>query len=192
LQESKTNIDICAFFGSPRADGYSSKMHEAFLSKAHNKVVRRFHIYEMKINPCMGCHFCKKNLSCYQKDDMSEIYDTVKSSNLLTFSFPLYFSSIPGPMKTMIDRFQLLWEESNRGIYPLKNQRAMSFISAGSEYKDMLLPSVKILTHLMNSIEGEYLRDESFLCNGLDKENGNEKFKRILSDIEDRPDRDDR
>ena len=185
MPESKTNIDICAFFGSPKNDGYSSKMHNAFLSRAYNKVIRRFYIYEMKINPCRGCQFCKDNDFCYQKDDMGEIYESVRNSRLLTFSFPLYFSSIPGPMKTVIDRFQLLWEESNHGIYPLKNQTAISFISAGSNYTEMFYPSEKILAHIMNSIEGKYWRSKSFFCNDLDNNGGEEKFKGILSLIND-------
>jgi multimeric flavodoxin WrbA len=159
-------------------------MHDAFLSKAHNEVVRRFYIHEMKINPCTGCRFCKENLFCRQKDDMQEIYESVKNAKLLTFSFPLYFSSIPGPMKTMIDRFQLLWEESNRGMYPSKNQASISFISAGSDYKEMFLSSAKILSHIMNSIEGKYWNDKSFFCNGLDEENGDDHLIKILSVID--------
>jgi len=159
-------------------------MHDVFLSSAHNMIVRRFYIYEMKINPCMGCRFCQKNVSCCQNDDMTEIYNSVRNSKVLTFSFPLYFSSIPGPMKTMIDRFQLLWVESQHDIYPSKNQEAISFISAGSAYNDMLLPSEKILSHLMNSIQGKYMKNKSFLCNGLDEENNEEKFHNILTIIE--------
>jgi len=114
---------------------------------------------------------------------MSLIIESVLSSDVITFSFPLYFSSIPGPMKTMIDRFQVLWEASRRGEYPVKDQRGLAFVTAGSEYSGMFAPSTTILRHLMNSLGGSFCVDESILCPGLDTDKGLASYRKILEDV---------
>ncbi|HEY1406047.1 MAG TPA: flavodoxin family protein, partial [Spirochaetota bacterium] len=167
----KPDTKIAAFFGSPRKNGFSSRLHEAVLSAAHDQV-RRFYIHEMKILPCTGCGHCRSQISCIHNDDMNEIYDAVLSSSILSFSFPLYFSSIPGPLKTMIDRFQPFWEAARREEYPACGQTASVFITAGSRYKDMFLPSTTIIRHLMNSIHGTFSSERSIYCSNLDGEDG--------------------
>lgn len=175
----KTGKHISAFFGSPRKNGYSSSLHEAAISTACG-TVRRFYLYDMNIRPCTGCGYCREKSKCSIHDDMSLVIESVLSSDVLSFSFPLYFSSIPGSMKTMIDRFQVLWEASRRGEYSVKGQRSLAFVTAGSEYGEMFTPSKTILRHLMRSLEGEFCADESIYCPGMDTDEGIASYRKIL------------
>jgi multimeric flavodoxin WrbA len=114
---------------------------------------------------------------------MDQIYKSVLESEFISFSFPLYFSSIPGPLKTVIDRFQPFWELSRQGLYPTKGQSGVAFVTAGSEYKEMFTPSQTILRHLMNSINGSFDKEKSIFCAGLDTEEGMANYQKVLLQI---------
>jgi multimeric flavodoxin WrbA len=178
----KPGMSVSAFFGSPRKDGYSSGLHEAVLSAACVSV-RRFYLYEMNINPCLGCGECRERMVCVHNDDMNRVIESVLSSDILSFSFPLYFTSAPGPLKTMIDRFQVLWEASKRGECPVNGQTGIAFITAGSDYPEMFCPSKTILRHLMRSIEGSFNDEASIYCSGLDNDIGIESYRKIRTGI---------
>lgn len=178
----KTGKNITAFFGSPRKNGFSSSLHEAAISTACGSV-RRFYLYDMNIRPCTGCGYCRYNNACVIHDDMGIIIRSVISSDVVSFSFPLYFTSIPGPMKTMIDRFQVLWEAARRGEYPAEGQRSLAYITAGSEYNEMFQPSMTILRHLLKSLGGSFSVDESVLCPGMDSEKGVASYRKRLDAV---------
>ncbi len=178
----KPRVSVSAFFGSPRKDGYSSGLHEAVLSAACVSV-RRFYLYEMNIKPCLGCGLCREKMVCVHNDDMNCVIESVLTSDILSFSFPLYFTSAPGPLKTMIDRFQILWESSKRGEYPVHGQTGVAFVTAGSDYKEMFNPSKIILRHLMRSIEGSFDEDSSIFCPGMDSDNGISSYRKTCDDV---------
>ncbi len=54
---------------------------------------------------CRGCLTCMRNGgACVIRDDMEEILGQILSSDLLLFSFPLYYFGIPAPLKALLDR----------------------------------------------------------------------------------------
>ena len=110
---------------------------------------------------------------------MTHVYEAIRGAQLVVFSSPLYFSSLPSQMKAVIDRCQLLWSEARRGAYPAKNQTGMALLTAGSEYKDMFTGSLAVLRHLMNSLGGR-LSGQRILCPGLDSCEGRDNFSRLL------------
>ena len=72
-----------------------------------------------KINYCLGCNTCQKNGgTCVYKDDVPEILEKMIKADIIVLASPIYFYSITGQMKTLIDRsyakFNLL---SNKGFY---------------------------------------------------------------------------
>jgi multimeric flavodoxin WrbA len=183
LPESRKTINngnTVAVFGSPRKNGFSSRLHEAYLSAAHGEV-RRFYIENMDIHPCNGCLCCAESFRCVYQDSMNDFFDALRPASIVTFSFPLYFSAMPGSVKTMIDRFQPLWEESRIGkpsCRPGIDGRA--FITAGSAYRNMFQPSITILRHLLHSIGGQFNRNDSIFCKNLDSAGGVEIFNRQI------------
>ena len=62
---------------------------------------------EWTIKNCTGCHKCINKLEhdCVLKDDMTKVvYDKLKSADQIVIVSPIYMSSIPGGLKTMLDR----------------------------------------------------------------------------------------
>ncbi|MCL1833626.1 MAG: flavodoxin family protein, partial [Leptospirales bacterium] len=82
--------------------------------------------YQTNIKPCTGCGYCASKLQCSIDDGMSGIYTLIKEADIISVSSPLYFSSFPAPLKTIIDRCQLLWEEKKNNM-PMKKKRGFFF-----------------------------------------------------------------
>ena len=58
-----------------------------------------------KINYCLGCNTCQKNGgTCVYKDDVPEILEKMIKADIIVLASPIYFYSITGQMKTLIDR----------------------------------------------------------------------------------------
>lgn len=58
-----------------------------------------------KINFCLGCNTCQRNGgTCVYKDDAIEITDKMIKADVIVLASPVYFYSITGQMKTVIDR----------------------------------------------------------------------------------------
>jgi multimeric flavodoxin WrbA len=144
--------------------------------------VYRRYIPEMNITPCTGCLSCAKTGSCVFHDDMTDLISDIAASSLVTFSFPLYFTSLPGPLKNMIDRLQPVWQE-NRLPAAEKRERALSsiaFITAGSSYNDMFGPSVRILSHAVKTLGGSFDREHSVFCENTDSPDSPYLYKKAL------------
>lgn len=60
------------------------------------------------INYCDGCLKCEEAGLCVKMDDMQSIYSKILDADLLLFSTPVYFDSIPGSLKNFLDRLNPL------------------------------------------------------------------------------------
>lgn len=58
-----------------------------------------------KINYCLGCNTCQRNGGiCVYKYDVTEILEKMINADVIVLASPIYFYSISGQMKTLIDR----------------------------------------------------------------------------------------
>jgi multimeric flavodoxin WrbA len=90
-------------FSSPNKNGKTMKFLKKKLDVSDADFV---FVYEKKINPCVGCDFCKVSKRCKFVDDMAEIYKIFEESECIVFASPIYNFSFPSPMKAIIDRSQ--------------------------------------------------------------------------------------
>jgi multimeric flavodoxin WrbA len=122
-------LNLLAFTGSPRKESKSTKLHNEFLDPfvKNGSKVDIINAYQTNINPCMGCGHCASKSQCSFSDEMSDIYSLIKEADIISVSSPLYFSSFPAPLKTVIDRCQLLWEMKKNNI-PIKKKRGFFFV----------------------------------------------------------------
>ena len=104
------NMNILVLNGSPRGSRSNSlKLTNAFLdgftsvSKAETEIIE---IYKLNLHPCLGCFSCwnKTPGRCVIDDDMKGIIDKIISADMVIFSFPLYYFSLPSQLKMLIDR----------------------------------------------------------------------------------------
>lgn len=74
---------------------------------------------DRRIGYCTACDACQKNGgSCVQQDDMAEILDKRINADVIVMATPVYFYSMNGQMKTLIDRTYARYTAiSNKEIY---------------------------------------------------------------------------
>lgn len=83
-----------------------------------NEVVEIF-INDKNINYCKACAYCERHKGeCSQHDDMAEIISEILKSDVVVFSSPVYFYSISGQIKILIDRLVTIYRQiTNKEIY---------------------------------------------------------------------------
>jgi len=102
-----------AFLGSPRKDGNT----ELLLNEAVRGVesaggsVRIFRLNLMKLKPCQDCGGCEETGICILNDDMTGIYQEIRSADRIILASPVFFFALSAQSKIMIDRCQSFWCE---------------------------------------------------------------------------------
>lgn len=142
---------VLAVFGSPRKNGISATIHEAFLEGGEFSHITRIHVYDLSIQPCTACGKCKELLYCPICDDMTNLYHLIDACDIMSISTPIYFSSPPAPLKAMIDRCQPFWERKCRE--GKRNTLKQGFLIAvgGSNYANMFMSTRQIMRHFFQT-----------------------------------------
>ncbi|MBI9105403.1 MAG: flavodoxin family protein [Spirochaetales bacterium] len=100
---------ITAFDGSPRKNGNSRMLLNAFIAgaKEKNSDIKIYKTDEMDIKPCRGCLMCNTlKLCAIRKDNWQDIADRIAGSDILVFSSPIYFHHTTASMKRLLDRLR--------------------------------------------------------------------------------------
>lgn len=112
--------NILVLSGSFRKGGNSDVLCDEFIKgalEAGNKV-EKIYVNDKKINYCRGCGVCNTTHKCVQKDDMAEILDKMIKADVIVMATPIYFYTMNGQMKTLIDRTVPRYTEiSNKEFY---------------------------------------------------------------------------
>lgn len=111
---------ILILSGSYRKHGNSDLLCDEFARGAAEAghEVEKIHINDCRINFCRGCGVCNTTHKCVQKDDMAEILDKMVGADVIVMATPVYFYSMNGQMKTLIDRTVPRYEEiSGKDFY---------------------------------------------------------------------------
>lgn len=98
---------IVVITGSPRKNGNSFAMTDAFIKAAEEKgySVTRFDAAMMKIGGCHACETCfKTGKACSFDDDFNIIAPAILEADAVVFTMPVYWYSIPAQIKGVIDR----------------------------------------------------------------------------------------
>lgn len=98
---------IVVITGSPRKDGNSFAMTDAFIKASQEKgnTVTRFDAAMMKIGGCHACETCyKTGKACSFDDDFNTIAPAILEADAVVFTMPVYWYSIPAQIKGVIDR----------------------------------------------------------------------------------------
>lgn len=102
---------IVVITGSPRKGGNSFAMTDAFISAAESRghTVKRFDAAMMKIGGCHACETCfSTGKACSFDDDFNLIAPEILDADVIVFSTPVYWYSIPSQIKGVIDRIYSL------------------------------------------------------------------------------------
>ena len=59
----------------------------------------------MKVSGCIACYGCLKGLDrCAIKDDLDEVFDSVRNSDITVVTSPIYYFGLSAQIKPFIDR----------------------------------------------------------------------------------------
>ena len=100
-------MNILLINGSPKGDRSNTlQLSRAFVAGMGNAQVRQLDGKNLNIRPCLGCFACwnKTPGKCCLNDDMQSVIESLLWADVTVWSFPLYYFSVPGPLKNLIDR----------------------------------------------------------------------------------------
>lgn len=163
-------MNLLAITGSPREKSFSSMLHYEFLNPFMEKgfKIDIINAFEASVNPCNACGNCFSEPHCIFNDGMTGIYNLIRDADIISISSPLYFSSFPAPLKAIIDRCQLLWEEKKRDANGIKAKKGFFFCSAGSDYNEIFSGVLTGIRHFFNSINTSFDINEAILVKNCD------------------------
>ncbi|MBD5098794.1 MAG: flavodoxin family protein [Clostridiales bacterium] len=98
---------IVVITGSPRKNGNSFAMTDAFIKAAEAKghTITRFDAAMRNVGGCHACETCfKTGKACSFDDDFNTITSDILEADAVVFTMPVYWYSIPAQIKGVIDR----------------------------------------------------------------------------------------
>lgn len=104
-------MKILVINGSPKGDRSNTyQLTNAFLQGIRENreavEIQKLTVSRMDIRPCLGCFSCwnKTPGQCCIRDDMEAVIEKLLWADVTVWSFPLYYFSVPGGLKNLIDR----------------------------------------------------------------------------------------
>lgn len=104
-------MNILVINGSPKGGKSNTyRLTTAFLEgmkqERQDICVKELSVSNMNIKPCTGCFSCwnKTPGQCFIQDDMRQVIEDMLWADITVWSFPLYYYSVPGSLKNLIDR----------------------------------------------------------------------------------------
>lgn len=138
--------------GSPRKNGNTSALVKSFTegAEASGNMITEFFLDSMNIHGCKGCFrgHSSKDCPCVQKDDMDQIYPTVRDCDVIVLASPLYYWNMSGQLGTAIDRLFALEEGDHNFLRGHGRASALLMAAEGTDFKDVLLYYDHLMEHL--------------------------------------------
>lgn len=100
-------MNILVINGSPKGKNSNTmQLTHAFLDGAKWGDAEIIEVSKAGVKSCLGCYVCwnKTPGTCAIDDGMREILPKLIAADIIIWSFPLYYFSIPGGLKNLIDR----------------------------------------------------------------------------------------
>ena len=104
-------MKILVINGSPKDTSSNTyRLTTAFLEGMQQELwdiqIKELSISRMDIRPCLGCFSCWNRTpgQCCIPDNMGQVIQDLLWADITVWSFPLYYYSVPGSLKNLIDR----------------------------------------------------------------------------------------
>jgi multimeric flavodoxin WrbA len=141
--------NILIFSSSPRRGGNSDLLCEEFLKGAlqAGHQAEKISLKDKKINYCTGCGTCYNGKSCVQKDDMHDLLDKMLAADVIVLATPVYFYTMCGQMKTLIDRTVARYTQ-------IRNKEFYFIVTAADNNKKAMLRTVEEFRGFTSCLNG--------------------------------------
>ncbi len=129
---------IVIFFSSPHKNGFTAQLVNSYVDGCAADKIAVYDLYETNPKPCTDCGACKRVEGC-AFSDLDGMMSAFEQADEVVFAFPVYNSSVPAPMKALLDRFQRYYNARfSLGKKPAvaKRRKATVLVTCGREWKD--------------------------------------------------------
>ena len=184
---------VAAIYGSPRLDGNTAILMNRFLEGVKYKAdnikkdiqIEKIEVSRLKISPCRECGNCSRTGECIIDDDMQHISNILINADFMAVSSPVFFTTVSGYLKALIDRCQRFWilkYERQEDI--IKKSRDGIFIGvSGSGSETIFDCPKKVIRSFFDVLFVDYMAD--FLYRSTDSRGEIFKNRQALEDLYD-------
>lgn len=154
---------VLALMGSPRKNKNTNKLLDFLLEGIGelNYEIDKVYLRDLEIQSCTGCDHCGRVGDCVFKDGMDHIYTGFDNSDIIIFAAPLYFNSINGMAKNVVDRCQKYWsiKYSLGQNYKRNEDRKGIFLSVGGapHTHDQFNGTIPVMDFFFKAINADYI-----------------------------------
>jgi multimeric flavodoxin WrbA len=176
---------ILAVAGSARRHSNSEKLLDSAiqgLEESYSSIkVQKIVPYELPITPCRSCHGCIETGKCVINDEMQKLYEPFCNADHIIVSAPIYFTTVPGHLKVMIDRFQCLWVRTYRLDQPPTPRRSGMFLCVGGMNRERYFQnSLTVIKTWMSTLNMSCKQFRFYP--GIDEKNAILSYPELLTD----------
>ena len=164
-------MKVVAINGSPHGETGNTELILRPFVKGMEEAGANVEIHysnKLKIFPCQGDLHCwiKNPGTCYQKDDMKELYLKIIEADILVLATPIYWDGMTGPMKNIIDRMTPMGKpflalKDGHCCHPprheLKNSKLVLVSNCGYWEKDNFEPLIEHAKRLSKNLHREFI-----------------------------------
>jgi multimeric flavodoxin WrbA len=99
-------MKVIGIAGSPREKSNSLYYTQIALEEIANSGIATelIELREKRVEPCSACYDCQKVRKCTIDDDFMEIYDKMLAAEGIIIGSPVYLSSIPASLSSVLQR----------------------------------------------------------------------------------------
>lgn len=150
-----------AIMGSERKHKNTNAALDAFLEGVteNGDTFEKLYLKDLEIENCIACDHCSRTGECFIQDDMQGIYDKLDSCDGIVVAAPIYFNSVNGLTKSMIDRSQRYWGIKygfGRDKVEIPNKIGMFIGVGGADYTtDQFNGGVHVIDIFFKAINAE-------------------------------------
>ena len=180
-------MKVLGIFGSPRRQGNSDILMQAFLQGAAEAgaAVEEIYLRDKKISPCLEIYHCFKDGTCPIKDEMAGLYDKLIEADVVALGSPVFFYSVSAQVKAMIDRTQALWARRyvlNKD-FPGGNRQGVLLVSAATKGRLLFVGSRLVAKYFFDAINVRYAAE--VLVRGVDEKGAINERPEVLEQARD-------
>ena len=106
-------VKVLGIYGSARKGGNSDQLLDKALegAKSAGAEILSIRARELKMSGCRSCGGCDKTGKCVVQDEMQSVYPLFEWADIIFLASPIYFYSLSGQVKLIIDRAQAMWSK---------------------------------------------------------------------------------
>ncbi len=112
--------NLLVLIGSPRKEGNSATLAAEAARQAEQLgvVTETVFLQDLNISPCDGCGLCRRSVdaACTIEDDMTPLYDKIRSASGILIATPIYSYSFTAQTKLLIDRLYALGSSKENAL----------------------------------------------------------------------------